>query len=538
MNLFANSIKSKILLVLLTIFTVLILITTALTANNEKEMAMELSIDKTEHMASNYFDNVNTMMITGTVTQRSVLKEKLMEDPDLRKVKILRTEAVNKFYGAGNPDQVIEDDIDKQGLQATEPLVIKNEDESGRWISVILPMFAQKNYKGTNCMTCHPVAEGTLLGTVRIDYSLGRLDKMINSNLFTLSVINIAVMVVGLLAITWYIGYVVLNPLVSIRDIMTRNSEDKDLSNKIDVNSNDEIGQVATAFNTLLDHFSESLKNVSETVEQLQSSATSISTSAGQTVGAARQQGGETESVAAAVSQLENSAENLGVTAQNVSEASDQADIEAKQGTITTNNAITGIIQLMDSIEQASGVIKTLDEKSDGVGAVLDVIKGLAEQTNLLALNAAIEAARAGEQGRGFAVVADEVRSLANRSHESTQEIESIIEQLQEGAKEAVVAMGNAKAEADERREEVMSADETLKAIAEKVSTIHSMNEAMSATVNEQVQITRDVQSSIVKISDLSQSTTDDATMTSSKSDEIVSLAEKLEQGVNEFKTD
>ena len=530
-----KSIKSKILIALLVVFALIIIVTTIRTASNERDMVMQLAVDKTQLIANTFFDNVNTMMLSGTMSQRALLRKKLLEEPGIIGVKIIRADNIVKLFGPGNPEQVIEDDIDRQGLNSSEPLIVQGENEQGRMVSIVLPLPALSNYKATNCLTCHVVDEGTVLGAVRVDYSLEALDDRITRELWNLLLINIAVTVVGLFLIQWYLGYVALNPLEKIRDIMSKNAEKRDLTQAIDISSDDEIGHVAQAFNKMLENFSHSLSQVRNSVTQLNQNSSAISTSAVETTQAARKQQQETESVANAVSQMEQTASEVGASATNAAQVSRQADQAATEGAETTQQAIDGIYQLVGNIENAAEVITALNQQSEGVGAVLDVIRSIAEQTNLLALNAAIEAARAGEQGRGFAVVADEVRTLAIRSHESTQEIERIIEQLQTGARQAVEVMTQAKQQAESRKTEVQTADQTLKGIARDVSEIHRINETMNDTMVKQAEITSQVLQSISNIGKLSENTTADSENTAQQSDELVRLAKGLDDLIDQF---
>ncbi len=530
-----KSIKSKILIALLVVFALIIIVTTIRTASNERDMVMQMAVDKTQLIANTFFDNVNTMMLSGTMSQRALLREKLLEEPGIIGVKIIRADNIVKLFGPGNPEQLIEDDIDRQGLNSSEPLIVQGENEQGRVVSIVLPLPALSNYKATNCLTCHVVDEGTILGAVRVDYSLEELDDRISRELWNLLLINIAVTVVGLFLIQWYLGYVALNPLEQIRDIMSKNAEKRDLTQAIDISSDDEIGHVAQAFNKMLENFSHSLCQVRNSVTQLNQNSSAISTSAEETTQAARKQQQETESVANAVSKMEQTAAEVGESATNAAQVSRQADQAATEGAETTQQAIDGIYQLVGNIENAAEVITALNQQSEGVGAVLDVIRSIAEQTNLLALNAAIEAARAGEQGRGFAVVADEVRTLAIRSHESTQEIERIIEQLQTGARQAVEVMTEAKQQAESRKTEVQSADQTLKGIAQNVSEIHQINETMNDTMVKQAEITSQVLQSISNIGKLSENTTADSENTAQQSDELVRLAKGLDDLIDQF---
>ena len=198
--------------------------------------------------------------------------------------------------------------------------------------------------------------------------------------------------------------------------------------------------------------------------------------------------------------------------------------------------ASNSIDELANEVESAASVIQQLASDSDSIGTVLDVIKGIAEQTNLLALNAAIEAARAGEQGRGFAVVADEVRTLAGRTQESTQEIEAMIDKLQSGAKNAVTAMEAGQEKASIGVAQTKQAGEALAAITRAVTTISDMNTHIASSAEEQSATTEEMNKNIININQLADQTANSAQQSTAASAELSKLATDLQNLVSQFK--
>jgi len=529
------SVQTKITAAIVVVFISLMVVSTWHMAKTERDMVQALALDDARDTATSYFDGVNTMMQTGTTAQRDLLRQKVLAREEVTEARIVRGPEITRFFGEGNPEQKVIDDLDRKAL-AGEKVVHTGMDGNGRTVTVVTPIIAASDFRGTNCLSCHVVSEGTVLGAVRVGYSLSALDKRIERNILVSGAINILILVMGIVVITWLLRRIVVRRLCDMRATMHRIESDSDLGRRLNVSSNDEIDAVSTAFNNMLDKFGGSLQEVFQTTELLKSVASRITAVSSQTAHAADQQRSETDAVATAITELESTALQVREGANSAADASIEADSTANEGASTTHEAIEGIHALVSELDRASDVIERLDERSQSVGKVLDVIKSIAEQTNLLALNAAIEAARAGESGRGFAVVADEVRTLANRSHNSTQEIESIVEQLQLGARDAVSAMNLAKHSAEERREQVQTADSGLKLITARVARIRELNVKMATAAEQQSSVTLDVSRNVVNISELAERTATDAEQTTSVSNELMVLSERLESLVRRFK--
>ena len=530
-----SSIQTKILLSIAGVFLLLMTISILFMANRQKDMVQALVTEKAHDVANSYFDGINTLMLTGAMAQSEVLRDKTRSHANISDVRLIRGKGVIDAYGPGKSLQSPVDELDKNALNGS-PVSVQTTDNMGRLITVIEPIKASSNFRGSNCLSCHAVSEGTVLGAVRVSYSLANLDAEINQNLLITVGISLGLFLLGMFLVTVLMQKIVVHPLIAMRNVMNIVTGHSDLTQRLTVYSSDEIGQLSVAFNTMLSNFSSSLGQVFDTSHQLGYATSQISTVSQQTTHAAKQQHLETEAVLHAIHELESSVELVRSGANDAALASVAADNQATEGASTTKNAISGIFELVSEIERASEVIKRLDEKSKGVSSVLDVIKGLAEQTNLLALNAAIEAARAGEQGRGFAVVADEVRTLATRSHNATEEIEAIIAQLQQEAKDAVLVMHSAKASAEQRRSQVQSADQGLISISERVGQIRLLNSQMSEAAENQGHLSRHVSQSIANISRLADHTAKDAEQADLVSQELVGLTNRLNDLVRMFK--
>jgi methyl-accepting chemotaxis protein len=384
---------------------------------------------------------------------------------------------------------------------------------------------------------CHQVPENTVVGAVRISYSLAELDDKVNSNLLESAIMHIVMFTAGLVLIVYLLRRVVTNRINRLRRVFEEIERNANLSHEIEcVDLHDEIGGMAKAFNSMLKKFRDSMQEVSNSTRLLTEAAGRVASVSEETLSGVLAQQTETDMVATAMNEMNATVQEVAKNAARTADASREAKSEASNGALVSTHALGGIAMLMSEIDEAAGVIQKLDTDSANIGMVLDVIKGIAEQTNLLALNAAIEAARAGEAGRGFAVVADEVRTLASRSQKSAEEIEKMIARLQAGAREAVHAMEESRVKAQESEEQVEAAAESLGMIAGEVSTINDMNTQIATAAEEQTAVAEEINRNIATITQVADQTAEGARHSAQISEELVQLAADLEALVSRFR--
>lgn len=352
-----------------------------------------------------------------------------------------------------------------------------------------------------------------------------------------LAVIALITGVLLCLLVAIFFPPLIVNPLNDlIKRVTNIASSEGDLTTRVAVKSTDEVGQLATVFNQFLDKLHKLIGEISGASTHVSTSAEEMSYTTQETNQAISEQHSATDQVATAINEMSATVQEVTRNANEAANAARQADEDAKSGRKIVGDTIFAIGNLAAEVEKASEVIQALETDSDNIGSVLDVIKGIAEQTNLLALNAAIEAARAGEQGRGFAVVADEVRTLASRTQASTAEIEGMIERLQLGTKNAVQVMEQGKQQAGLGVETAAKAGESLDSITSAVSEISNLNIQIASAAEEQNAVVEDINCNITNISSFANRTASHAQKNDAASNQLSDLATELQSLVGQFK--
>lgn len=309
-----------------------------------------------------------------------------------------------------------------------------------------------------------------------------------------------------------------------------------DFTRHISKTSIDELGQVAGSAKKLQEDIGKIVQHINESVFKLSASAEEMAHVTERSNQSMIQQRHETDQVATAMNEMTATVHEVAQNAQLAADSANQANAEVTTGQGVVNEAIRNIASLVQKVEQASDVIQNVENHSVEIGSVLDVIRSIAEQTNLLALNAAIEAARAGEQGRGFAVVADEVRVLAQRTQKSTEEIQQMIQKLQAGAQEAVESMNQSRSQADVTRDTAAKAGQVLTSITRSVSSINDMNTLIASSAEEQNSVAEEINRNIVNISQVAETTAESAVQTANASEDLRNVAEELKHVISMLK--
>ncbi|GAA6131910.1 methyl-accepting chemotaxis protein [Halopseudomonas sabulinigri] len=375
------------------------------------------------------------------------------------------------------------------------------------------------------------------LDTAVFDALRERLSERLGQNRSSMLVLIVSLSLVGLLIIYLYAGF-----YMATRRTLKRLSSQMgqvaggDMTVQVDVDSRDELGDLAADFNNTVQKVRELIRQVSSTSDQVQEQSRQVENIASESSQAATSQRSQIEQVATAMNEMAATSQEVARSAALAVTNAEQVNTQTLNGRRLVESSVDGIEKLSGEIENSVRVINQLADDSSSISRVLDVIKGVAEQTNLLALNAAIEAARAGEQGRGFAVVADEVRTLARRTQQSTEEIEQMIVRLQDGVGAAVKAMGSSHSMTAETVDASLKVQEGLDNILKSVTHIVDQSQQIAAAAEEQTAVSHDIDQNIVEINHAGERTAEGARRAEESSGRMAQLVQSLQGIISAFK--
>ncbi len=342
--------------------------------------------------------------------------------------------------------------------------------------------------------------------------------------------------VIGLLLI-WLMARSVTRPILGVAHMLQDiASGEGDLTRRLHYDKRDELGELAGWFNRFLDKLQPTIAEVKRSVQDARATADQSAAIASQTSAGMEQQYRQVDQVATASHEMSATAQDVARSAAQAAQAARDADQATRQGLAVIDRTTTSIDNLAADMSTAMSQVEGLAASSEKIGSVLEVIRAIAEQTNLLALNAAIEAARAGEAGRGFAVVADEVRNLARRTQESVEETRQVIEHLQEGTKVVVGAMGNSHRQANGSVEQVSQAVTALRQIGDAVTVITDMNLQIASAAEEQSAVAEEINSNVATIRDVTESLSGQANESARVSQSLNSLANQQQGLMDQFR--
>ncbi|MBP5105619.1 methyl-accepting chemotaxis protein [Pseudomonas protegens] len=364
----------------------------------------------------------------------------------------------------------------------------------------------------------------------------GDLAEQRKADTFGMAMVGLVIAGLGLLVI-WLVGHGIARPLrqmVAMLDDIAQG--EGDLTRRLTSDRADELGSIAKGFNTFLAKLQAMISQVVTSVQSVSDSSEHTADIAIRTNQGVHKQMVEIDQVATAVHEMTATAQDVARNATQAAQAASHADQAASQGMQIVRDTSSAIGALAEEIGRAVGVVQTLAKDSENINAILIAIRGIAEQTNLLALNAAIEAARAGEQGRGFAVVADEVRNLAQKTQQATEEIQSMIQQLQQGTREVVRVMEDSQHKTDQSVEHAAKAAQALETITQAVSVINDMNTQIASAAEEQSAVAEDINRNVINIGQVANEVAGGADESSAASAGLTKLAEQQRRLINQFK--
>ena len=508
----------------------------------ETRVNRETAIDQAQDFARSIHEmtmaGLTGMMITGTVGQREVFLDQIKQLSVIKDLEVIRGEGVSRQYGPGNRPIPQLDVDEREALEnRAEVLRVERDPVAGEYLRVVMPALASENYLGKNCIACHQVPAGTPLGLVSMKVSLDKVNAAVDTFMWK-SIVSALVVSLPLIAfVVFFVRRFVVGPLTEMNASLAEIAKGEgDLTRRLQVAGRDEIGQTAATFNAMLATIAQLVRQVGESAGQVTGSARQLSSGAVRVADGSRRQNEHSLQVAAAVESVAAGIASVAASAERVHGRSQESLRRSGEGAQTLVRLVAEVDQAEAAVRQMADSVEHFVDSSTSITTMTQEVREIAEQTNLLALNAAIEAARAGEQGRGFAVVADEVRKLAERTGNSTREITDTIGVMRDGAQAASSAMMNAVEQVTASVSRASGACDMIRKIGEGSREAVGMVSEITDAIHEQSASSTSVAQSVERIAQMAEQSTAAAQGSADTAQQLNSLAQEMRMITDQYK--
>ena len=519
------TLQKKLQILIQPVLLILLSLATVVLSDSIKDIMLESVQQRAKGIANEVIDGANMLMVTGRITEvgdRELLLKKIASSGNIVRLRMLRTEAVIKQFGPGLPEEQVNDDVERHVIASKQPSYALEYHDGKPIFRAVTPYLAVHDFHGTDCISCHTVEDGTVNGASDIEIDMTGDFKQFHAIILWLIVGQVLLQVLLYFLIGWVVRRFIVSPVSEIKGHLN-DMVNGDMTKPVVISRRDEMGEVLCAVQSSKVLLGSIIDQITSVANHIDTRAKHLTDNMSNVEQSSQAQSEAASSMAAAVEEMSVSIDHVADNTNEVREISENSKRLANHGREVVQQVVGDMSIITDAVVNTARTIQDLGLKSDQIQNIVKSIKEIADQTNLLALNAAIEAARAGEQGRGFAVVADEVRSLAEKTRKSTQEIASMTDEIRESTSLAVTEVESTVEKVKSGSALAEKAGDAIVEINDGALKVLNGVEDISSSIKEQSQTSREIAVNVEKVAQMSEKT-------SSAVDEVAATVKRLEQ--------